>query len=132
MKKVTVIGSLNIDHVLKVRNLPDRGETIISGSYQLKCGGKGANQAAAIGRLGVEVNMIGKIGGDEAGRMQLESLDHSGVYTDGVIINKDQKTGAAFITVEETGENTIVLYPGTNGQLMIEDIEQKKNLIRFV
>jgi ribokinase len=129
LKKVTVIGSLNIDHVLKVRNLPDRGETIISGSYQLKCGGKGANQAAAIGRLGVEVNMIGKIGGDEAGRMQLESLGSSGVDTGGIIISKDQKTGAAFITVEETGENTIVLYPGTNGQLMIGDIEQKKNLI---
>ena len=83
MKNVTVVGSLNIDHVLKVRNLPDRGETIISDSYQLKCGGKGANQAAAIGRLGVEVSIIGKVGGDEAGKMQLESLGGSRVDTGG-------------------------------------------------
>lgn len=129
MKKVTVVGSLNIDHVLKVRNLPDRGETIISDSYQLKCGGKGANQAAAIGRLGVEVSMIGKIGDDEAGKMQLESLEGSGVDTSGIIVDQDHKTGAAFITVEETGENTIVLHPGTNGQLTFEDIRLKKDII---
>jgi ribokinase len=129
LKKVAVVGSLNIDHVLMARNLPDRGETIISDSYQLKCGGKGANQAAAIGRLGVEVSMIGKVGGDEAGKMQLESLGGSGVDTGGVIVDQDQKTGAAFITVEETGENTIVLYPGTNGQLTFEDIKLKKDFI---
>jgi ribokinase len=95
----------------------------------LKCGGKGANQAAAIGRLGIEVSMIGKVGGDEAGKMQMESLGGSGVDTGGIIVDQDHKTGAAFITVEETGENNIVLYPGTNGQLTFEDIELKKDFI---
>ena len=129
MKKTAVIGSLNIDHVLKTRNLPSRGETIISESYQLKCGGKGANQAAAAGRLGVNVSMIGKIGDDEAGTLQMESLKKSGVNTDGIIIDKSHKTGAAFITVDNKGNNTIVLFSGTNGLLTKDDIDQKRHLI---
>ncbi len=129
MKKIAVIGSLNIDHVLKTRDLPSRGETIISKSYQLKCGGKGANQAASIARLGVSVSMIGKIGEDEAGAMQMKSLERSGVNTDGIIIDKDQKTGAAFITIDNKGNNTIVLFSGTNGLFTIDDVEQKKHII---
>ncbi len=129
MKKIAVIGSLNIDHVLKTINLPSRGETIISESYQLKCGGKGANQAASIGRLGVNVSMIGKIGGDEAGVMQMESLEKSGVNTDGIIIDKEQKTGAAFINIDNNGNNTIVLFSGTNGLFTKDDVDQKKHII---
>jgi len=129
LKKIAVIGSLNIDHVLKTRDLPSRGETIISESYQLKCGGKGANQAASIARLGVSVSMIGKIGEDEAGAMQMKSLERSGVNTDGIIIDKDQKTGAAFITIDNKGNNTIVLFSGTNGLFTIDDVEQKKHII---
>ncbi len=129
MKKIAVIGSLNIDHVLKTRDLPSRGETIISESYQLKCGGKGANQAASIARLGVSVSMIGKIGEDEAGAMQMKSLERSGVNTDGIIIDNDQKTGAAFITIDNKGNNTIVLFSGTNGLFTIDDVEQKKHII---
>ena len=129
MKKITVVGSLNIDHVLKVKDLPARGETISSESYQLKCGGKGANQAAAIGRLGAETSMIGKIGDDEAGIMQMESLKKSGVDISGLLVDKDQKTGAAFITVDDKGENTIVLFSGTNGLFTKEDVETRKHLI---
>lgn len=129
MKRIAVIGSLNIDHVLRTRSLPSSGETIISESYQLKCGGKGANQAAAIGRLGVSVHMIGKVGDDEAGTMQIKSLEKSGVNTDGIIIDKEQKTGAAFITVDNKGNNTIVLFSGTNGLLTKNDVNQKKYLI---
>ncbi len=128
-KKVTVIGSLNIDHVFEVRKLPFKGETIISKSYQLRCGGKGANQAAAIGRLGATVTMIGKLGDDEASRMQISSLRSSKVNTSGIIIDKGQKTGAAFVTVDEKGNNTIVLYPGINRMLTTVDIDLKKQLI---
>jgi ribokinase len=129
LKRIAVIGSLNIDHVLRTKSLPSRGETIISESYQLKCGGKGANQAAAIGRLEVSVHMIGKVGDDEAGTMQIKSLEKSGVNTDGIIIDKEQKTGAAFITVDNKGNNTIVLFSGTNGLLGKNDVDQKKYLI---
>jgi ribokinase len=129
LKKIAVLGSLNIDHVLKAKNLPSRGETLISENYQLKCGGKGANQAAAIGRLGVDVSMIGKIGDDEAGSMQINSLKKSKVNTNGIIIDKQQKTGAAFITVDNKGDNTIVLFSGTNGLLNGDDIDRKKKFI---
>ncbi len=119
MKKIAVVGSLNIDHVLMVKDLPSRGETIISESYQLKCGGKGANQAAAIGRLGMEVVMIGKIGNDEAGSMQIDSLNISQVNTNGIIIEKNQKTGAAFITVDEASDNNIVLFSGVEDNVCV-------------
>jgi ribokinase len=73
--------------------------------------------------------MIGKIGDDEAGTMQMKSLEKSGVNTDGIIIDKEQKTGAAFITVDNKGNNTIVLFSGTNGLLGKNDVDQKKYLI---
>lgn len=129
MKKVTVVGSLNIDHVLKVNALPLRGETLISDSYDISGGGKGANQAIAIGRLGVFVNMIGKVGGDVFGKMLIKNLIESGVRTKGVIVDKSQRTGAAFITVDRDGNNTIVVAPGANQRLTIDDIRTKESQI---
>ena len=129
MKKITVVGSLNIDHVLKVNDLPAKGETLSSNSYELKCGGKGANQAVAIGRLGLDIAMIGKVGDDESGKMQMESLSGAGVETGGIITAGQEKTGAAFITVDSGGNNTIVLYPGANGNLAVKDLESKKKYL---
>ena len=129
MKKVTVVGSLNIDHVLKVNVLPLRGETLISDSYDISGGGKGANQAIAIGRLGVFVNMIGKVGGDVFGKMLIKNLIESGVRTEGVIVDKGQRTGAAFITVDRNGSNTIVVAPGANQRLTTDDIRTKESQI---
>ena len=73
LSNVLVIGSLNIDHVLKVKDLPLKGETIISKSYELHEGGKGANQAVAISRMGIGVSMIGKVGKDIYGQMLLKA-----------------------------------------------------------
>jgi len=129
MKKVTVVGSLNIDHVFKVNALPLRGETLISDSYDISGGGKGANQAIAIGRLGVFVNMIGKVGGDVFGEILIKNLIESGVGTEGVIVDKSQRTGAAFITVGKDGNNTIVVAPGANQRLTIDDIRTKESQI---
>ena len=126
MKRVSVVGSLNIDHVLKVKALPKKGETLVVKSYSLSCGGKGANQAIAIARLGVFVNMIGKIGGDELGDILIKNLKKSDVRVDGVMIDENKKTGVAFITVDENGSNTIVVAPGANSRLSIEAIETKK------
>ena len=129
MKKVTVVGSLNIDHVLKVNTLPLRGETLISNGYDMSGGGKGANQAIAIGRLGVSVNMIGKVGGDIFGEILIKNLTESGVKTKGVIVDKSQRTGAAFITVDRDGANTIVVTPGANQRLTADDIRTKRSQI---
>jgi len=126
-KKVIVIGSLNIDHILKVDSLPVKGETIISKNYSLSEGGKGANQAVAIGKMGINVEIIGKIGEDEFGRMLVKSLKEANVGIDGLAISKCDKTGAAFIMVNHTGNNTIVVAPGANYKLSIEDIKMREN-----
>jgi len=127
MKKVTVVGSLNIDHVLKVNALPLRGETLISNSYDMSGGGKGANQAIAIARLGVFANMIGKVGRDIFGEILIKNLTESGVRTEGVIVDKSQRTGAAFVTVDRDGSNTIVVAPGANQRLTADDIRTKES-----
>lgn len=126
IKKVTVIGSLNIDHILKVNTLPSKGQTLISKSYDLGEGGKGANQAVAIGRMDIFVDMIGKVGEDEPGKILIENLRKSNIGVDGVIVSKFVKTGTAFITVDKDGNNTIVVAPGANHKLTIEDIRKKK------
>lgn len=130
MNSVVVVGSLNIDHVLKVKELPLKGETIISESYELHEGGKGANQAVAIGRMGINVCMIGKIGKDIYGDMLLESLEISNVRTEGVLVDKKFRTGTALITVDRKGNNTIILYQGANKGLKINDILKKKKVIK--
>lgn len=129
MKKVTVVGSLNIDHVLKVEKLPLKGETIISNNYNLYEGGKGSNQAASIGRLGISVDMIGKVGKDIYGERLIKNLSKSNVNVSGIIIDDTVSTGTTFITVDKNGNNTIVINPGANGKLTINDIESQKNKI---
>lgn len=129
MRSVAVVGSINIDHVLKVEKLPKLGETISSNSYELFEGGKGANQALSLARLGLDVYMFGKVGNDDYGRLLLESLKKSNVNIDNIIIDPNVKTGAAFITVDNKGNNTIVLTSGANGSISIEDIKNLQNKI---
>jgi len=131
LKSVTVVGSLNIDHILSVNNLPSLGETIHSKSYEIAEGGKGANQASAIGKLGVQVSMFGKVGDDDFGQLLINSLKSSGVCTDGIIIDKNINTGSAFITVDRSGNNTIVLNSGANGCLDIDDVKKFEDSIFF-
>lgn len=129
MKSVSVVGSLNIDHILTVEKLPSFGETISSINYELAEGGKGSNQAAALGKLGLEVSMFGKVGNDEFGHLLIKSLKKSNVNTDDLIIDSTEKTGSAFITVDKNGNNTIVLNPGANGSLSLQDIKKFENSI---
>ena len=129
MKSIAVIGSLNIDHILKVDKLPLLGETISSLNYSLSEGGKGANQAAAIGKLGADVYMFGKVGNDEYSNLLISSLQNSNVNTEGVMIDSSSKTGAAFITVDNSGNNTIVITPGANGSLTFNDLEKMESKI---
>ncbi|MHB8276195.1 MAG: ribokinase [Candidatus Humimicrobiaceae bacterium] len=129
MKSISVVGSLNIDHTLTVEKLPNFGETISSINYEISEGGKGANQAVAIGKLGIKTLMFGKIGNDDFGQLLVKSLKTSDVNTDGVIIDQKIKTGCAFITVDRNGNNTIVLNSGANGCLKLEELKKIEDSI---
>jgi ribokinase len=120
---VTVVGSLNEDVLVGVERLPGRGETVIGRDARLAPGGKGANQAAAAGRLGPGVHMVGRVGQDPAGDRQLAALDDSRVNVGRVQRTAGVPTGSATIPVEDgTGENLIVVVPGANAGLTPTDV----------
>ena len=96
MKKILVIGSLNMDVTLKVPHIPIEGETILAKDKSHNRGGKGANQAVAIRRLGANTSMIGAVGNDDFGKELLKGLKDEGIDTEGIII-KESDTGTAYI-----------------------------------
>ncbi len=110
---ITVFGSINVDLVCRVRKIPLPGETVIGSDYALIPGGKGANQALAARRAGAEVRLVGAIGDDDIGKVALDELIPGGVDLTAVARRKGT-TGVAIITVDESGENTIVVSPGAN------------------
>lgn len=116
MKRIVVIGSLNIDLVSPMERLPRPGETLAGGDLSIFEGGKGANQACAAGRLGGAVTMIGQIGADAFGTRLLETLRAAGVDTSGVGTSA-RSTGSASISVLPDGENAITISPGANASL---------------
>jgi ribokinase len=121
---VTVVGSLNEDVLATVTRLPGRGETVIAEAVTVAPGGKGANQAAAAGRLGPGVHMVGRVGADPAGDRQLAALAESRVNVTLVHRTPDVPTGSATIPVEKaSGENLIVVVPGANAELRPEDAD---------
>jgi len=121
---VTVVGSLNEDVLVTVDRLPGRGETVIGSSARTAPGGKGANQAAAAGRLGAGVAMVGRVGADPAGDRQRAALADLGVDVALVQPTPDELTGTATIPVEASGgENLIVVVPGANAALTPADVD---------
>lgn len=114
--KFIVIGSINMDFNFKVSHLPLKGETLKATVFKTTPGGKGANQAVALARLGGKVMMIGAVGSDEAGISLKKSLLQEGIDIK-AIKDVDTPTGNAFITVDEKGNNTILVFPGANGGL---------------
>lgn len=128
-KKILVIGSLNMDMVIPVKELPQKGETILGGSPAHIPGGKGANQACAAGKLGGAVTMLGKVGQDGMGRALKENLAAAGVEVSHVEETPDAPTGMAVIYVGETGSNSIVVIPGANGLCDAAFIEANEELI---
>ena len=120
---VAVVGSLNLDLVVRVPRLPGPGETVSGGDVFRNPGGKGANQAVAAARLGRAVAMVGCVGDDPAGRELLGSLQADGVDTERVRVVDGVPSGAAFITVNQDGENQIVVSPGANARLAAEDVD---------
>ena len=112
-----------MDLVVKVEDRPKGGQTVIGGDFKEVPGGKGANQAVAMARLGGNVNMIGKVGNDGFGQTLLNALNNDNVNTE--YINKDDvSTGVAMITVDKNAENSIVVAPGANFKVDKEYIDQ--------
>lgn len=127
--EIVVIGSLNADLVQNVDRLPRPGETIVGGALETFSGGKGANQAYAVGRMGGHVSMIGQVGSDGLASFLLESLQAAGVNTELVGVS-DRSTGAAVILVLPDGENLIVISPGANASTTPELATEKLNILK--
>lgn len=130
MKKILVIGSLNMDTVIETPYMPQSGETLAGKSITLVPGGKGANQAYTVGKLGGDVSMIGAVADDSIGTALKANLESVGVNTSGISTLPGATTGQAFITVDDTGANSIILIAGTNGLVSREMIDQHRNLIQ--
>ena len=121
---IVVCGSLNMDVVARSPRLPQPGETLIGTQFETIPGGKGANQAVAIGKLGLPVALIGRVGADDFGQGLLAALTRSQVKADGVYVDPQAHTGMAVITVDDQGENTIIVVPGANAQLGEADLQR--------
>jgi ribokinase len=122
-KSIIVVGSLNLDLVAGVKRLPSLGETIIGLNFNTYCGGKGANQAVALARLGAQVKMIGKLGSDDFAVQLRNSVQQAGVDTSNVESVRGN-SGIALITTSADGDNSIVVIPGANSSLTPKDIER--------
>lgn len=121
---VIVFGSINMDLVARTPRIPVPGETLIGRSFETVPGGKGANQAVAVARLGIPTQMIGRVGGDAFGETLLNGLVSSGVNCQGVLIDRTTHSGVAIITVDDASENNIVIVPGANGEVDASDVER--------
>ena len=113
---VVVVGRCNLDLVSTTTHLPSPGETVRAVAYAEHAGGKGLNQAVACARMGARTAFIGCVGNDSAGIMLRDLLNSEGIDTS-QIVTVDVPTGRAFITVDASGENTIVIVAGANAHV---------------
>jgi len=129
LKKIVVIGSINMDVSLQVPHIPQVGETILAKAMKKSGGGKGANQALTIARLGGTISFISRVGDDDAGHSLYQELDSANINMEGVVTDKTQPTGMASIYVSDSGDNNIVVYSGANFAIDKEQIDQYRGLI---
>jgi ribokinase len=127
--KVVVVGSLNMDLVVCAPRIPHPGETVIGGEFYTAAGGKGSNQAVAAARLGAKVHMVGRVGQDELGAQLMETLEEAGVDHQFVVQDPGSSTGVALITVADSGQNSIVVAPGSNMRLSPDDVDAARGAI---
>ena len=127
--EIVVVGSLNQDTTVRVARLPQPGETVLGQGHFSDAGGKGANQAVAAARLGSTVAMVGMVGADAAGARLLQSLREAGVSATSVGRSTEVATGLALITVDERGENMIVVSPGANGALLPQSVRASAEIV---
>ena len=127
MPKIVVVGSSNMDLVVKSPRIPAVGETILGRDFIMTPGGKGANQAVAAAKLGADVYFIAKLGNDIFAEQSLKNFKREGVNTKYVIQTEEAPSGVALITVDDTGNNVIVVAPGANQMLSPEDIRRAES-----
>lgn len=129
MNNIVVIGSLNMDIVVKVDRIPKVGETVLGRDFKTIPGGKGANQAVSAAKLKGNVSMIGRVGRDAFGEELLNNLEKENVNIKGVKKDREEATGIAMINVNKEGNNNIVVAPGANYKCSTDDIEDFEDLI---
>lgn len=122
--KIIVVGSSNMDLVVKTPRIPALGETVLGGAFLMVPGGKGANQAVAAARLGAHVHFVARLGDDLFGRQSLANFEKAGVETAHVTVTAGVASGVALITVDAAGNNVIVVAPGANAVLSSEDVKR--------
>lgn len=128
-KPIVVVGSINTDLVAVTERIPAIGETVIGSDFQIQPGGKGANQAVAVARLGYPVRLIGCLGNDAFGTKLRIDLEKAGVEIEGVSTS-DGASGVAVIVVSKNGDNSIVLAPGANFTITPQDIDKNISILR--
>lgn len=124
MKKIIVIGSSNVDMVVRTSHLPAPGETILGGEFFMNQGGKGANQAVAIKRLGGNLIFMAKLGNDVLGRQSVGYFKKEGIDTRYIAFDEDSASGVALISVDDHAENSIVVASGANMLLNEQDVDK--------
>jgi ribokinase len=127
--KILVVGSSNTDMVIKTKHLPRSGETVLGGSFFMNPGGKGANQAVAIARLGGQIAFVCKTGSDVFGYQSHQLFEEEGIDISYVFSDADSPSGVALITVDENAENCIVVASGANAKLLPADLAKVEEAI---
>lgn len=126
---VAVLGSINMDLVVRCQSLPVGGQTVVADSVSEVCGGKGANQAVAAAKAGGDVRMIGRVGDDAFAQRLMGNLRDHQVNCDAVSQTSNCASGLAIVAVEASGQNSILIVAGANGRVSIADVEAFRHLI---
>ena len=124
MKKIIVIGSSNIDMMVMTSHLPAPGETILGGEFFMNQGGKGANQAVAVKRLGGNLIFVAKLGNDILGQQSVDYFKKEGIDTKYITLDENSASGVALISVDDHAENSIVVASGANMLLNEQDVDK--------
>lgn len=127
--RIVVVGSLNVDLVVRTPRMPQDGETITGTEFNRFFGGKGANQAVAARRQGAHTIIAGCVGDDLFGRDQVRGLEEQGISTAGIVVDEGNSTGVASIILDEQGNNRIIYVPGANWAYTPEDVERIRPMI---
>lgn len=127
--KVTIVGSINVDRILQIDQLPQPGETIRMQDFSIAAGGKGANQAVAAARSGAQTSFIGAVGQDLDGQMMLHKLRDNQVNTNAIEVMNSSATGQAYILLQATGQNSIIISAGANADVSADQVKANQALI---
>ncbi len=130
MARVLVVGSLNIDLIVRCARVPSEGETVHGDDLVTAGGGKGANQAVAAARLGAQTAMVGRLGDDQFGARLRSALEEDGVDMRAVAADPDAATGAALILLETGGRNRIVIMGGANLRVADDEVAAARSLLK--